>query len=97
MKYRGIAQLVARGIWDAEAGSSSLPTPTSSERVGKANSFVCAGLFLSDRQFLFGERGLTHGTRCAIILQLSDHRQQVRPGYRELKRMFPACRGKMSV
>ena len=26
--YRGIAQLVARDIWDVEAGSSSLPTPT---------------------------------------------------------------------
>ena len=26
--YRGVAQLVARDIWDVEAGSSSLPTPT---------------------------------------------------------------------
>ncbi len=26
--HRGIAQLVARDIWDVEAGSSSLPTPT---------------------------------------------------------------------
>lgn len=28
ISYRGIAQLVARDIWDVEAGSSSLPTPT---------------------------------------------------------------------
>ena len=27
-QVRGIAQLVARDIWDVEAGSSSLPTPT---------------------------------------------------------------------
>lgn len=26
--YWGVGQLVDRGIWDAEAGSSSLPTPT---------------------------------------------------------------------
>jgi hypothetical protein len=27
--YRGVAQLVARGVWDAEAGGSSPLTPTS--------------------------------------------------------------------
>ena len=26
--YRGVAQLAARVVWDHEAGSSSLPTPT---------------------------------------------------------------------
>ena len=26
--YRGVAQLVARGVWDAEAGGSSPLTPT---------------------------------------------------------------------
>lgn len=26
--YRGMAQLAARVVWDHEAGSSSLPTPT---------------------------------------------------------------------
>ena len=26
--FRGVAQLVARGIWDAEVGSSRLSTPT---------------------------------------------------------------------
>lgn len=61
MKYRGIAQLVARGIWDAEAGSSSLPTPTSSVRVGKANSFcLCrAGFFcLTGKSRFLGNKGL---------------------------------------
>ena len=30
--YRGMAQLAARVVWDHEAGSSSLPTPTSKDR-----------------------------------------------------------------
>ena len=39
--YRGIAQLVARDIWDVEAGSSSLPTPTTilAESRGSASTF----------------------------------------------------------
>ena len=32
-KIRGIAQLVARGIWDAEAGSSSLPSRTTAPEI----------------------------------------------------------------
>lgn len=31
--YRGVAQLAARVVWDHEAGSSSLPTPTTLKAV----------------------------------------------------------------
>ena len=52
--YRGVAQLVARVVWDHEAQSSKLCTPTNSERV-----FDAFGFFYMQKTLQKYEKNLT--------------------------------------
>ena len=42
-EYRGVAQLVARQLWELDAGRSSRPTPTT-KKSSPSKNFFCLGL-----------------------------------------------------
>lgn len=52
--YRGIAQLVGRGIWDAEVGGSNPSTPTKRERLCSGSPDYRGVCGLDSQKYMIG-------------------------------------------